>query len=124
MLEDMQVERRGWWSTYLRPRDVFIWGTVCLLLGLAALVWTTRGASDDVLATLSLIMGGVGTLGGYYQGHKGADEAQARTDAAEATLQELQRELRRAREALADANAELHNAWPLVDKDERDRKKE
>ena len=109
------MRERGWGSLHLRPRDVFIWGSVALLLGLAALVWLTRREDEDPSTLLSLILGGVSTLGGYYQGHKDADAANERVRAAEAALLEMQAEFRSVREELALAKGALGAAVPALD---------
>lgn len=106
---------QGWWSAHLRPRDVFIWGSVILLVGLAALVWLTRRDAGEASTLLSLILGAVSTLGGYYQGHKDADAANDRVRAAEAALLEMQAEFRRVREELAAAKGVMASAMPLLD---------
>lgn len=85
-----------------------------LLLALAALVWCTRRVGEDVVALLSLILGAVSTLGGYYQGHREAEEANARAAAAGDAVREVQEELRRAREELAEAKAALTAIVPLL----------
>lgn len=105
----------GWWASHLRPRDVFIWGTVALLLGLAALVLATRRETDEAATLVSLILGAVSTLGGYYQGQKDADAAHGRVRATQGALTELQGELRRLREELGDAKGELDSALPLLE---------
>lgn len=105
----------GWWSAHLRPRDVFIWGAVTLLVSLAGLVWLTRRETGEASTLLSLILGAVTTLGGYYQGHKDAEEANARVRDQEAALLEVQDEFRRIREELSEAKGELRAALPLLD---------
>ena len=114
------MRERGWGTAHLRPRDVFIWGSVALLLALAGLVWLTRREGEDPSTLLSLILGGVSTLGGYYQGHKDADDANDRVRAAEAALLEMQAEFRSVREELALAKGALDVALPALDEDEEE----
>ena len=109
------MTRDGWWAAHLRPRDLFIWGAVTLLLALAALVWLTRRETGEASTLFSLILGAVTTLGGYYQGHKDAEDAHARVRDAEAALTDLQAEFRLAREELTKAKGALTSALPLID---------
>lgn len=111
----LPMSGHGWWATHLRPRDVFIWGSVLLLVGLAALVWLTRRDAGEASTLLSLILGAVSTLGGYYQGHKDADAANDRLRGAEAALLAMQEEFRQVREELAEAKGALASAVPLLE---------
>lgn len=112
-----RMDSAGWSAAHLRPRDVFIWGAVTLLVLLAGLVWVTRRETGEASTLLSLILGAVSTLGGYYQGHKDAEAADARVRAAEEALRQMQGELRRMREELAEAKGTLSASVGLLDED-------
>lgn len=112
----------AWCHAHLRPRDVFLWTAILLMLTLGALIWMTRREGEEVSTMLSLIFGGVSTLGGYYHGQKEADEAHARLRIAETHLLEMQAELGRVREELSRAQGMLAAASPVLDEKEKERR--
>lgn len=66
-----------WWTTHVRPRDVFVAFAASSLAALAVVVWIAAPAVSDQARAGAL--GGIvttfGTLLGYYLGNRGAESA-------------------------------------------------